>query len=103
MDPIEAPLRNLDAAIRCFVVPTPALSDIPTLKAQIELRRLALRDLELIRSRLRPLVRRRIERFVPGTCGAVRRRSASRSSSLPCGLRSAGEALASIQLRVQRE
>ena len=102
MDPIEVPLRNLDAVIRCFVVPVPALRDIPTLKAQIELRRLALRDIELIRARLRPLVRRRIERFVPGTCGPVRRRSAPRNGGMACGLRSAGRSR-SIQLRVQRE
>ncbi len=50
---IEYPLGRLQDRSAGFIVPSAALSDIQALKAQIELRRRALRDIEVIRSRLR--------------------------------------------------
>lgn len=50
---IEYPLERLQDSVRRFVVPSTALSDIQALRLQIELRRRALRDIEVIRSRLR--------------------------------------------------
>ncbi len=51
------PLCRLQESVSRFVVPSAALGDIQTLKLQIELRRRALRDIEIIRSRLRPFMR----------------------------------------------
>lgn len=50
---IEYPLERLQDSVRQFVIPATALSDIQPLRLQIELRRRALRDIEIIRSRLR--------------------------------------------------
>lgn len=50
---IEYPLERLQDSISRFIVPAAALSDIQALRAQIELRRRALRDIEIIRYRLR--------------------------------------------------
>lgn len=49
---IEYPLERLQNSISRFIGPS-ALSDIPALESQIELRRRALRDIEVIRFRLR--------------------------------------------------
>jgi hypothetical protein len=40
-----------------FVVPSAALWDVPSLKAQIEFRQRALTDIEIIRRQLRPFMR----------------------------------------------
>lgn len=56
MDNIELFLGRLHADVRSFVIPSAAPWDVPTLKAQIELRQGVLRDIEIIRRRLRPLV-----------------------------------------------
>ena len=68
MDRIELPLCHLHETVSRFVIPSAALRDIRTLQAQIELRRLALRDIEVIRCRLSPLISRRSKRpiFSPG-------------------------------------
>ena len=50
---IEYPLERLQDSVSRFIVPSAALSDIQALRSQIELRRRALRDIEVIRSRLR--------------------------------------------------
>jgi hypothetical protein len=65
MDRIELPLCHLHETVSRFVVPSAALRDIRALQAQIELRRLALRDIEIIRCRLRPLIRRGSKRVIP--------------------------------------
>lgn len=54
MDFIEVSLRRLYENASHFIVPSAALQDVPTLKAQIELRRRVLRDIEVVRCRLRP-------------------------------------------------
>lgn len=64
MDRIELPLYHLHETVSRFVVPSAALRDIRALQAQIELRRLALRDIEVIRCRLRPHMRRGSKRLV---------------------------------------
>lgn len=50
---IEYPLERLQDSISRFIVPSAAFSDVQALKAQIELRRRVLRDIEVIRRRLR--------------------------------------------------
>lgn len=50
---IEYPLERLQSSISRFIVPSAALPDAQALKAQIELRRRALRDIEIISTRLR--------------------------------------------------
>lgn len=50
---IEYPLERLQDSISRFVVPSAELSDIQALRAQIELRRRALMDIQVIRTRLR--------------------------------------------------
>lgn len=62
MDFIESSLRRLHDSVSCFIAPSVALRDIRCLKAQIELRGQALRDIEAIRGGLRPFTRRRNER-----------------------------------------
>jgi hypothetical protein len=57
MDFVESSLRRLRNSVSRFVVPSAALPDIRSLKAQIELRRRALMDIEVIRFRLRPSAR----------------------------------------------
>jgi hypothetical protein len=57
MDFVEAPLWRLQDSVSRFVIPSAALRDVPAVKDQIELRRRALRDLEVIRCRLRPFMR----------------------------------------------
>jgi hypothetical protein len=74
MDRIELPLCHLHETVSRFVVPSAALRDIRALQAQIELRRLALRDIEVIRCRLRPLMRRRSKRVIPSLRKRVGRR-----------------------------
>jgi hypothetical protein len=54
---IESSLCRLQLSVGGFVVPSAALRDVRVLKAQIELRRRALRDMEVIRCRLRPFMR----------------------------------------------
>jgi hypothetical protein len=56
MDLVEPFLYRLHDSVSHFVGPSDALRDIQALKAQIELRRLALKDIEAIRCRLRPFV-----------------------------------------------
>jgi hypothetical protein len=62
MDRIESALCHLRDAVSRFVVPSAELCDIRTLKAQIELRQIALKNIEVIRCRLRPFMRREGER-----------------------------------------
>jgi hypothetical protein len=56
MDLISPFLYRLHDSVGRFVGPSAAFQDIPTIKAQIELRQLVLKDIEAIRSRLRPFV-----------------------------------------------
>jgi len=49
---IEYALGRLRISVGRFVVPSPELSDVQALKNQIELRRRALRDLEIIHAHL---------------------------------------------------
>lgn len=56
MDFIELPLSRLQNAVRLFVGPSGELSDADAITVQIELRRRALRDIEVIRCRLRPFL-----------------------------------------------
>ena len=64
MDFIESSLRRLHDSVSCFVAPSVALRDVGCLQAQIELRGLAMRDIEAIRRGLRPFTRRQNERSV---------------------------------------
>jgi hypothetical protein len=57
MDFVGSSLCRLQDSVNRFLVPSAALRDVGTLKAQIELRRRALRDIEVIRCRLRPFMR----------------------------------------------
>ena len=57
MDFIGSSLGRLHDSVGRFVVPSAASRDVRALKAQIELRRRALRDIEVIRCRLRPFMR----------------------------------------------
>jgi len=61
MDLIESTLCRLQSRLQSnvsrFVVPSAAMRNVHTLKAQIELRRRALKDIEAIRRRLRPFMR----------------------------------------------
>jgi hypothetical protein len=57
MDFVGSSLCRLQDCINRFVVPSAALRDVRALKAQIELRRRALRDIEVIRCRLQPFMR----------------------------------------------
>jgi hypothetical protein len=63
---IESSLCHLRLSVGGFVVPSAAMRDVDALKAQIELRRRALREIEIIRCRLRPckkkMLRRRLHR-----------------------------------------
>jgi hypothetical protein len=56
MDLISPFLYRLHDSVSRFEGPSAALRDIQSLEAQIELRRLALRDIEAIRCRLRPFM-----------------------------------------------
>jgi hypothetical protein len=49
---VETSLRRLQGSLRGFVAPSTAFRDVDELRAQIELRRRALRDIEIIRNRL---------------------------------------------------
>ena len=57
MDFIESSVRRLHESVRRFIVPSTALCDVQALRAQIELRQRALKDIEVIRCRLRPFIR----------------------------------------------
>ena len=57
MDLVESSLYRLQDSVNRFVVPSAALRDVRALKAQIELRGRALREIEVICCRLRPLMR----------------------------------------------
>ena len=57
MDLIGSSLCRLQDSVSRFVVPSASLRNVRALKAQIEFRRRALRDIEVIRSRLRPFMR----------------------------------------------
>jgi hypothetical protein len=89
MDRIELPLCHLQETVSRFIVPSAALRDIRTLQAQIELRRLALRDIEVIRCRLRPLLGWGGKRPIP----SMRKRRGERLRQTPAfrarGLREA--------------
>ena len=61
MDLIGSSIDRLHDNLRKFISPPTARQDIELLKTQIELRRLALRDIEIIRFRLRPFIGRRCE------------------------------------------
>jgi hypothetical protein len=54
---VEASLCRLQNSFRGFLVPSAALDDVGTLRDQLELRCRALKDIELIRCRLRPFMR----------------------------------------------
>jgi hypothetical protein len=60
MDLIESPLCRLQSRLQSnvsrFVLPSAAMRNVHALKAQIELRRRALKDIEAIRCRLRPFM-----------------------------------------------
>jgi hypothetical protein len=62
MDLIESALRRLQDSVSRLIAPSLALQDVRFLKTQIELRGLALRDIEAIRSGLRPFAGRQIGR-----------------------------------------
>jgi hypothetical protein len=55
---IESSLGRLRDSVNHFVVPSVALRNIRMLEAQIEFRRQALREIEVIRCQLRPFMRR---------------------------------------------
>ena len=57
MDRVESSLCRLRDTVSRFVVPSAAVRDVGILRAQIELRQLALEDIEVIRCRLRSIVR----------------------------------------------
>jgi branched-subunit amino acid aminotransferase/4-amino-4-deoxychorismate lyase len=57
MDFVESSLCRLQDSVNRFVVPSAALRDVRALKAQIELRGRALREIEVICCRLRPFMR----------------------------------------------
>ena len=76
MDFIGSSLWRLHDSVGRFVVPSAASRDVRTLKAQIELRRRALRDIEVIRRRLRPFMRCESKRL----CRRVPCRRGNRSS-----------------------
>ena len=63
MYPVGSSLCRLRDSVNRFVVPSTALQDVRVLEAQIELRRRALRDIEVIRCRLRPFLRRKTKRL----------------------------------------
>ncbi len=71
---IEFSLRHLKDSVGRFVAPSAAQHDVRALEVQIELRQQALRDIEIIRCRLRPFVRRESE-----TYSRLRSRRATRS------------------------
>lgn len=54
---IESSLRRLKDNVNNFVIPSVALRNIRVLEAQIEFRRQALREIEVIRCQLRPFMR----------------------------------------------
>jgi hypothetical protein len=63
---IEYSLYHLQDCVNGFILPSTAVRDIRILRAQIELRRLALKEIEVIRCRLRPVrSRRRLRRRLP--------------------------------------
>jgi len=55
---IESSLRRLKDNVDNFVIPSVALRNVRVLEAQIEYRRQALREIEVIRCQLRPFMRR---------------------------------------------
>jgi hypothetical protein len=55
---VESSLRRLKANVDHFVIPSVALRNIRVLEAQIEFRRQALKEIEVIRCQLRPFLRR---------------------------------------------
>jgi hypothetical protein len=57
MDFVESSFHRLHDSVSRFVVPSATLRDVRALEAQIELRRRVLRDIEVIRCRLRPFMR----------------------------------------------
>jgi hypothetical protein len=59
MSPVEASLRRLQNSFSDFVAPATPFRDVDAIKAQIELRRRALRDIELIRIRLGTFIGRK--------------------------------------------
>ena len=67
MDLIESPLCRLQSRLQSnvsrFVLPSAAMRNVHALKVQIELRRRALKDIEAIRCRLRPFMRRENKRL----------------------------------------
>lgn len=57
MDFVESSMRRLHDNVRRFILPSAALCDASTLRAQIALRQRALTDIEIIRCRLKPFLR----------------------------------------------
>jgi len=55
---IESSLGRLKDSVNHFVIPSIALRNVRMLEAQIEFRRQALREIEVIRCQLRPFMRR---------------------------------------------
>ena len=55
---IESSLGRLKDSVNHFVIPSVALRNVRMLEAQIEFRRQALREIEVIRCQLRPFMRR---------------------------------------------
>jgi hypothetical protein len=82
VDFIGSSLCRLQDSVSRFVVPSAAMRDVRALKAQIELRRRALRDIEVIRCRLRPFKRCESERLRRRL-----RRRGNRSSLADCWAR----------------
>ena len=62
MDLIESSLRRLRKRVSRFIAPSAALRNVQLLKAQIELRGLASKDIRTIRRTLQPLTRCQKER-----------------------------------------
>jgi len=54
---IESSLSRLKDSVEHFVIPSVALRNVRELEAQIEFRRQALREIEVIRCQLRPFRR----------------------------------------------
>jgi len=76
MDFVESSLCRLHDNVSLFIVPGAALWDVSALKAQIELRQRVLKEIEVIRCRLRPFMRcedqRRCRRSRKGRVGRSR-------------------------------
>jgi hypothetical protein len=85
---VETSLRRLQGSLKGFVAPSTPLRDVDELRAQIELRRRALRDIEIIRNRLVGTILRcgrkgLSRRLRGGVVGRPRLRTAYRTERSP--------------------